>query len=146
MKTKASYISVHSGQVFFFFWWGGVRFWCQMNYRKDSGFGCQNYGWGSRNLYTNHSPVAVQWQSPHLGFHGSSHFDLLYTNPCFLILLNHKMYMVSSCAQSCQTLCDPRDCSPPGCSVCGISPDNILEWVAISFSRGSSRPKDQTHV
>ena len=84
MKTKASYISVHSGQVFFFFWWGGVRLWCQVNYRKNSGFGCQNYGWRSRNLYTNHIPVAVQWQSPYLGFHGRSHFDLLYTSPCFL--------------------------------------------------------------
>ena len=32
------------------------------------------------------------------------------------------------------------DCSPPGCSVHGISQARILKWVAISFSRGSSRP------
>ena len=32
-------------------------------------------------------------------------------------------------AQSCLTLCDPVDCSPPGCSVLGISQDRILEWV-----------------
>ena len=37
------------------------------------------------------------------------------------------------------TLCDPRLCSPPGFSVHGISQARILEWVAISFSRGSSR-------
>ena len=38
------------------------------------------------------------------------------------------------------------DCSPPGSSVHGISQARILEWVAISFSRGSSWPRDQTHV
>ena len=41
-------------------------------------------------------------------------------------------------AQSCPTLCDPIDCSPPGSSVHGILQARILEWVAISFSRGSS--------
>ena len=41
-------------------------------------------------------------------------------------------------AQSCQTLCDPTDCSPPGSSVRGILQARILEWVAISFYRGSS--------
>ena len=40
--------------------------------------------------------------------------------------------------QSCLTLCDPMDCSPPESSVHGISQARILEWVAISFSRGSS--------
>ena len=38
------------------------------------------------------------------------------------------------------------DCSPPGSSVHGILQARILEWVAISFSRGSSRPRDQTQV
>ena len=41
-------------------------------------------------------------------------------------------------AQSCPTLCDPMDCSPPGCSVHGISWARIPEQVVISFSRGSS--------
>ena len=45
-------------------------------------------------------------------------------------------------AQSCLTLCDPMDCSPPGFSVRGISQARILEWVAISFSRESSPPRD----
>ena len=48
--------------------------------------------------------------------------------------------------QSCPTLCDPMDCSPPGSSVHGILQARILEWVAISFSRGSSQPKELTQV
>ena len=49
-------------------------------------------------------------------------------------------------AQSCPTLCDPVDCSLPGFSIHGIFQARILEWVTISFSRGSSRPRDQTRV
>ena len=48
--------------------------------------------------------------------------------------------------QSCPTLCDPMDYSPPGSSVHGILQPRILEWVAISFSRGSSRPRDRIQV
>ena len=55
---------------------------------------------------------------------------------------------VSECevAQSCPTLCDPMDCSLPGSSVHGIFQARVLEWVAISFSRGSSQPRDWTRV
>ena len=49
-------------------------------------------------------------------------------------------------AQSCPTLCDPMDCSPPGSSVHGILQARILEWVAIPFSKGSSWPRDRTRV
>ena len=49
-------------------------------------------------------------------------------------------------AQSCLTLCNPMDCSLPGSSVHGIFQARILEWVVISFSRGSSRPRDRTRV
>ena len=49
-------------------------------------------------------------------------------------------------AKSCPSFCDPMDYSPPGSSLHGISQARILEWVAISFCRGSSRPRDQTHV
>ena len=48
--------------------------------------------------------------------------------------------------QSCLTHCDPMDCSPPGSSVHGIFRARILECVAISFSRGSSLPRDLIHV
>ena len=40
--------------------------------------------------------------------------------------------------------CSPMDCGPPGSSVHGISQARMVEWVAIFFSRGSSRPRDQT--
>ena len=50
----------------------------------------------------------------------------------------------SEVAQSCPTLCDPMDCSLPGSSVHGILQARILEWGAISFSRGSSQPRDRT--
>ena len=48
--------------------------------------------------------------------------------------------------QSCLTLCDTMDCSPPDSSVHGILQARILEWVAIPFSRGSSQPRDRTWV
>ena len=51
---------------------------------------------------------------------------------------------VLSC--SCPTLCDSMNCSLPGSSVHGILQARTLEWVAISYSRGSSQPMDQTHV
>ena len=54
--------------------------------------------------------------------------------------------MAVLCAQSCLTLCDPMDCSPPASSVHGILQARILEWFAISFSRGSSWPRIQTWV
>ena len=47
---------------------------------------------------------------------------------------------------SCPTLCQPMDCSPLGSSVHGILQARILEWVAISFSRGSSWPRDPIWV
>ena len=46
---------------------------------------------------------------------------------------------VCSVAQLCPSTCDPMDCSPPSSSVHGIFQARILEWVAISYSRGSSR-------
>ena len=49
-------------------------------------------------------------------------------------------------AQSCLTFCDPMDWSPLGSSVHEISQARTLEWVAISSTRGSSQPRDQTHV
>ena len=48
--------------------------------------------------------------------------------------------------QSCLTPCNPMDCSPPGPSVHGILQARILEWVAMPSSRGSSPPRDRTHI
>ena len=49
-------------------------------------------------------------------------------------------------AQLCWTLCDPMDCSPPDSSVHGIFQATILEWVAVSFSKASSQPRDWIRV
>ena len=51
-----------------------------------------------------------------------------------------------SSPQLCLTLCDPMDCRLPGSSVHGIFQARVLEWVAISSSRGSSWPRDRTRV
>ena len=59
----------------------------------------------------------------------------------------HPLYHVcSKLLQSCLTFCDPMDHSLPDSSVHEILQARILEWVAISFSRGSSRPRDRTQV
>ena len=54
--------------------------------------------------------------------------------------------MCAKSLQSCPTLCDPLDCSPPRSSVHGILQARILEWVTMPSSRGSSQPRDQTHI
>ena len=51
-----------------------------------------------------------------------------------------------SVAQLCPTLCDPMDCSLPGSTIHEIFQARILEWVAISFYRGSFQPRDCTWV
>ena len=48
--------------------------------------------------------------------------------------------------QSCLTLCDPMNCSPPGSSVYGIFQPRILEWIAMTSSKGSPQSTDQTCV
>ena len=54
--------------------------------------------------------------------------------------------MCAKSFQSCPTLCNPMDCSPPDSSVHGILQARILERVAISYSRGSSQARDETSV
>ena len=60
-------------------------------------------------------------------------------------MLHHK-YLCAKLLQSCLTLYDPMDCSPPGSSVHGILQARILKWVALPSFRGSSQPRDQTQV
>ena len=54
----------------------------------------------------------------------------------------HRLMVTKCCCclvtKLCPTLCDPVDYSPPGSSVCGVAQARILEWAAISYSRGSS--------
>ena len=68
-----------------------------------------------------------------------------------MVQCNHKCplkWKVKECEviQLCLTLCDPMDCSLSGSSVYGILQARILEWVVITFSRGSSQPRDRTWV
>ena len=52
----------------------------------------------------------------------------------------------SEVTQPCPTLCNPMDCSLPGFSFHGIFQARVLEWVAISYSRISSQPRDRTQA
>ena len=67
------------------------------------------------------------------------------------LCIYNKLIWISACMhaqllQLCPTLCNPMDYSPPGSLVHGIFQARILEWVAMPFSRGSSWPRDQTHI
>ena len=66
------------------------------------------------------------------------YFNLQFPNDVWLRTCVH--------AQLCLTLCDPSDCSPPGSFVHGISQARVLEWVAISYSRGSFWPRHRTGI
>ena len=63
-----------------------------------------------------------------------------------LIHLEENVCIHAKSLQSCPVLCAPMDCSPKGSSVHGILQARILEWVAMSSSRGSSQPRDQIHI
>ena len=78
--------------------------------------------------------------SIHLTTHPSIHLSLYLPS-----YLSSHLFLVCF-GQSCQTLCDPMHCSPPGSSVPGILQARILDWVAMPSSRVSSRPRDQTCV
>ena len=61
----------------------------------------------------------------------------------FLIRIKH---VCAKSSQSCPTLCNPMDCSPPGFSVHETLQARILEWIAMPSSRGHSQPRDLTSV
>ena len=77
-----------------------------------------------------------KWGKGSLAF---CHFTALF-NVLFLVLC------FPACGLNCVQLCHPMDCSPRGSSAHGILQARILERVAISSSRGSSQPQDQTHI
>ena len=89
---------------------------------------------GERNL-AGYSP----W-----GHKGLDMTEHTHTGSSFIICPDLCRYVVV--VHLCLTLCDPMDCSPPGCSLHGISQERLLEWVAISSSRGSSQPRDWTCI
>ena len=74
---------------------------------------------------------------------GNRHMDsVLSPSPCKV----SESESESEVTQSCPTLCDPMACSLPSFLVHGVFQARILEWVTISFSRRSSRPRDWTQV
>jgi len=99
----------------------------------------------SLSLLNSFSPEFPWQESLLLSFLPSNlYFPILWLDPSSS---DHSLDLIHSfCAQPCPTLCDPMDCSPPGSSVHGILQARTLEWVAISSSRGSSQPREQTQV
>ena len=75
-------------------------------------------------------------------------FQMFYWLHIYWSWLSPVLFLLQVCMhpQSFPTLCNPMDCSLPGCSVYGIFQARILEWLAISFSRGSSWPWDGTCI
>ena len=85
----------------------------------------------SKNISRNFSGAVV-------GSVGSVQFQIV---PCSNLYFSRSIgpfQCESEAAQSCLTVCDPINCSLPGSSVHGIFQAIVLEWIAISFSRGSS--------
>ena len=98
--------------------------WCSSS--QDSELPTQ--GAGSQSLVRELDPVSCSW------------------DPAQPKKKKKRLKKESEVSQSCPALCYPLDCSPPGSSIHGIFQARVLEWVAISFSRGSSRPRDWTQV
>ena len=96
--------------------------------------------------YTRLSQYNVLWRFTCLPFHvqNKEFIYILYIYIYIYIYVIIIIYVKVLVTQLCSALCDPTDCSPPGYSVHLILQARILEWVAISFSRGSSWPRDQT--
>ena len=71
-----------------------------------------------------------------------------HTVPCTIrqVFISYLFYVCCLVAKLSLTPCNPMEYSPPGSSIHGISQAWILEWIAISFSTGSSQPRDQTCI
>ena len=76
----------------------------------------------------------------------TDHYECCQYSKLFALQLSASVLIEREIAQLCPTLCNPVDCSPPGSSIHGILQARILEWVAISFSKGSFWPRDRTQV
>ena len=105
-------------------------------------------------------PLPKKWFNKHLSRsitswwlelcrHGSSELSITSDGPALLthVGLEQKSEQEGGpLTLSHVQLCNPMDCGPPGSSIHRIFPTRILEWVAISSSRGSPWPRDQTHI
>ena len=116
-----------------------VRFW-HLSFTIQSSGRKILMGWGHMSLTTEKQDPFNHHTHQHCSLHrrrkksseGNLHADSKR---------NQDEYVCVLAVQSCLTLSYPMNCSPPGSSVLGILQARILEWVAISFSRGSSQPR-----
>ena len=92
----------------------------------------QSMGWQSQTRLNNQA----QYLLFHMALPHNANFDILSSEIRGILI----RFTLTS------TLCYPMDCSLPGSSVHGILQATILEWGVISFSRGSSQPRDRTQV
>ena len=115
----------------------------------------------SIRVFSNESVLCIRWpkywrfsfrispSNEYSGVISSSYLTLWNTkNEWFLHIYSlYLNYLLGGLVtKSCSTLCHPLDCSPPGSSVHRIFQARMLEWVAISVSRGSSQPRDWNWV
>ena len=107
-----------------------ITLWHPIAFSQQEGLLKQTGEQGRRFLFSGLHPfrVSIYWLHPF----SKCHNFVVEPSP-YDVCVNH---------QSCLTLCDPMHCSSPGSSVLA----RILEWVAISFTRGSSWPRDWTWV
>ena len=95
---------------------------------------------------TNHFSIRL-WHATKSGFYTTTGYDQFSGWTEKKLQSTSQSQWVSEFAQSCLTLCDPMDCrSLPRFTVHGIFQARALEWVAVSFYRGSSSPRDRTRV
>ena len=146
----------------------GVTLWCATKHEKPKTKGIHNplqcsrlenprdggAWWAAIYGVSQSQPRLKRLSSSSKGTHflGATVYVMMeaFFNPCRKDALLDKwrwdnLLFIYMCAQACPTLCDPLDCSSLG-FVHGILQAGILEWVAISFSRGSSWPRDWNRV
>jgi len=103
-----------------------------------------------KTIFSLSSTVVVLFRfsvSAVINFVSAFFYEIIHFNLCPNLYI--ELCKICCCClvtKSCLTLCDPMDCSPSGSSVHGILQARRVKWVAISYSRRSSWPKDQTHV
>ena len=122
---------------------------CKVSYSKRSS---RSWGINTNSCLVGTSPLLVTelWFSREILFSSVGRTSVMCYK-CLKGIIVGRIFISSSAATvhlllSCPTLCDPLDCSPPGSFVHGILQARTLEWVAISFSRGSSPPRDWTPI
>ena len=91
------------------------------------------------------SPLSC-WRSPGKLLNLSEHELFICKVAIIMVSASLTAWVQAKSFQSCLTLYDHVDCSPPGSSVHGILQARILERIAMACSRGSSRPRDGTHA